>query len=97
MRNGVTSTLGVQMNAELLEASARCWALLAAQMAGNSASTSHQNEVILAALQNAVNVEKAKAKLSTRKNTSTTASTPRFVTTVESSPPFVLFLVQGYA
>uniref|UniRef100_A0A915AP95 Bromodomain adjacent to zinc finger domain protein 2B n=2 Tax=Parascaris univalens TaxID=6257 RepID=A0A915AP95_PARUN len=76
VRNGATSTLGVQMNADLLEASARCWALLAAQMAGNSASTSHQNEVILAALQNAVNVEKTKAKLSTRKNTSNTASTP---------------------
>ncbi|VDM39978.1 unnamed protein product [Toxocara canis] len=76
VRNGTTSTLGVQMNADLIEASARCWALLAAQMAGSSASTSQQNEVILAALQNAVNVEKAKAKAIARKNTFTASSTP---------------------
>lgn len=66
-KNGLSSSssfpsLGVQMNAELIEASARCWALLANQVAAGGASTSHQNEIIMAALQSAANLEKAKAR-----------------------------------
>lgn len=66
-----SSTGGVSLNSNLLEASARCYAAIAAS--ASQQQQQQQNDLIAAVLQSAVNYEKARARAAST-NTVTNAS-----------------------